>query len=110
MARHATPKSLFIWMNGEPVGKWSYRTNHPQQLTYADQWLASPRARPLSLSMPLGPVGTVYRGPLVERYFDNLLQTARPFASAFAGASLRNRIKLTIYLRKSAATVSAQFN
>jgi serine/threonine-protein kinase HipA len=77
VARPATPKSLFIWMNGEPVGEWSYRTNHPQQLTYANQWLASPRARPLSLSMPLGPVGTVYRGPLVERYFDNLLPDSK---------------------------------
>ncbi len=78
MARRSNPKSLFIWMNGELVGEWSYRANHPQQLRYADQWLASPRARPLSLSMPLGPVGTVYQGPLVERYFENLLPDSRP--------------------------------
>jgi serine/threonine-protein kinase HipA len=75
--RPSAPKSLFIWMNGELVGEWSHRASHPQQLTYADQWPASPRARPLSLSMPLGPVGTVYRGPLVERYFENLLPDSK---------------------------------
>lgn len=73
MARPASPKSLFIWMNGDLVGEWSYRANHPQRLAYAEDWLASPRARPLSLSMPLGPAGAVYQGPLVERYFENLL-------------------------------------
>ncbi len=60
-------------MNGELVGEWTYGAKHPQQLRYADQWLASPRARPLSLSMPLGAVGIVYQGRLVERYFENLL-------------------------------------
>src|SRR5271165_6965752 len=64
-------------MNGELVGEWSYRTNRPQQLKYAARWLASPRARPLSLSMPLGPVGTDYQGALVERYFENLLPDSK---------------------------------
>jgi len=77
VARPSTAKSLFIWMNGELVGEWSYRTNRPQQLKYAARWLASPRARPLSLSMPLGPVGTDYQGALVERYFENLLPDSK---------------------------------
>ena len=65
-------------MNGELVGQWSHAANRPHQLTYADQWLASPRARPPSLSMlPLGPVGTVYRGALAERYFENLLPDSK---------------------------------
>jgi serine/threonine-protein kinase HipA len=77
VTRPSSPKSLFIWMNGELVGQWSHRANRPHQLTYADRWLASSRARPLSLSMPLGPVGTVYRGALVERYFENLLPDSK---------------------------------
>jgi serine/threonine-protein kinase HipA len=77
VARPTHPKSLFIWMNGELVGTWSHRANRPQQLTYANQWLASTRARPLSLSMPLGPIGTIYRGSLVERYFENLLPDSK---------------------------------
>ncbi len=95
MTRPSSPKSLFIWMNGELVGEWSHRANRPQQLTYANQWLASSRARPLSLSMPLGPVGTVYRGSLVERYFENLLPDSKtirqPFGSDYGRDSLRNQ-------------------
>ena len=33
--------------------------------------------RPISLSMPLGPEGTTYRGPAVTQFFDNLLPDSR---------------------------------
>ncbi len=77
MARKRKLKSLFVWMNGELVGEWRFATNQPQELHYADAWLESPRARPLSLSMPLGTAGTTYRGALVEHYFENLLPDSK---------------------------------
>ncbi len=77
MARAAKVHSLFLWMNGERVGEWTARANHPQTLTYAEQWLASPLSRPVSLSMPLGAPGTRYQGALVERFFENLLPDSR---------------------------------
>ncbi len=43
-------------------------------LRYEDTWLASPAARPLSLSLPLPLVGNEpLRGKRVEHFFDNLL-------------------------------------
>ncbi len=77
MARPVTPHTLTVWMNDELVGHWSAPPREPQQFTYADAWLHSKLARPISHSMPLGPPGTVYRGPTVEHYFDNLLPDNR---------------------------------
>jgi len=63
--------SLAIWMNGELVGNWSVdRGSH--RLTYDKTWLASPRRRSLSLSLPITPALEI-RGPVVANYFDNLL-------------------------------------
>ncbi len=63
--------SLAIWMNGELVGTWSvYRGSH--RLTYDKTWLASPRRRSLSLSLPITSALEI-RGPVVANYFDNLL-------------------------------------
>jgi len=59
-------------MNGEYVGEWINRAGKPQEFVYARDWLASPSARPLSLSMPLTE-GAGYKGSVVERYFENLL-------------------------------------
>ena len=63
--------SLAIWMNGELVGTWSVdRGSH--RLTYDKTWLASPRRRSLSLSLPITSALEI-RGPVVANYFDNLL-------------------------------------
>ncbi len=63
--------SLTIWMNGELVGTWSVdRGSH--RLTYDKTWLASPRRRSLSLSLPITSALEI-RGPVVANYFDNLL-------------------------------------
>jgi serine/threonine-protein kinase HipA len=59
-------------MNGEYVGEWINRASRPQEFVYAREWPASRSARPLSLSMPLME-GAAYKGPVVERYFENLL-------------------------------------
>ena len=62
---------LSIWMNGERVGTWSHRQNQ-HSLSYSPTWLTSPRARSLSLSMPLA-ANPVITGAKVAHYFDNLL-------------------------------------
>jgi serine/threonine-protein kinase HipA len=77
MARPATSHTLSIWMNGLRVGRWTAAPRQPQQFSYADEWLQSRVARPISLSLPLGPSATIYRGATVENYFDNLLPDNR---------------------------------
>ncbi len=80
-------------MNGERVATWTMPSRGPQELTYAEAWLESD-ARPLSLSMPTGPVGTAYRGDIVERYFENLLPDGR---------AMRERIRLRFGARSSSS-------
>lgn len=64
-------------MNGELVGHWTAAPRQPHQFSYADQWLQSEAVRPISVSLPLGPSGTIHRGQAVEHYFDNLLPDSR---------------------------------
>ena len=63
-------------MNGERVGVWATRPSGPEEFHYAQEWLASEGARPISLSMPLRP--TAYKGEVVSAYFDNLLPDSKP--------------------------------
>lgn len=72
MPRPSKSRTLHAWMNGEYVGEWVNPASRPQEFVYAGEWLASRSARPLSLSMPLTE-GAAYKGPVVERYFENLL-------------------------------------
>jgi serine/threonine-protein kinase HipA len=81
-------------MNGERIATWKMPSHAPQELAYAEEWLRSPDPRPLSLSMPTGPVGTLYRGAVVERYFDNLLPDSR---------DIRERIRQRFAAKSSAA-------
>ena len=63
--------ALALWMNGERVGTWTVdRGSH--RLRYDSQWLASPRRRSLSLSLPITSSLEI-SGPVVAHYFDNLL-------------------------------------
>ena len=63
--------ALNAWMNGELVGTWTVeRSTHA--FTYATSWIASPKARSLSLSLPITASRQV-RGEAVAHYFDNLL-------------------------------------
>lgn len=73
MGRPSHSRALGLWMNGERVGEWRLPTRGPMELVYADTWLNSPAARPLSLSllMPFEPVPL--RTAAVAAYFDNLL-------------------------------------
>lgn len=68
----AAASELWVWMNGEPVGRWQRTRSGGHRFVYEAAWLASPRARPLSLSLPITPDRTV-AGPAVAQFFDNLL-------------------------------------
>lgn len=59
-------------MNGELVGDWTTVRSGTPIFRYAESWVKSPRARALSLSLPLTADREV-RGPAVDHYFDNLL-------------------------------------
>ncbi len=72
MGRRSKTRELSVWMNGELVGEWRLPTRGGQEFAYADSWLSSRVARPLSLSMPLRPGSEPYRDE-VPVYFDNLL-------------------------------------
>ena len=70
-------------MNGERVGTWRAGGGR-DELRYAQTWLESPNARPISLKFPLRPGATPYSGPEVHRYFDNLLPDAKPIRERVA--------------------------
>jgi serine/threonine-protein kinase HipA len=65
--------ALTVWMNGEHVGRWFSNSQGTQIFEYAETWLASPRSRPLSLSLPILPGNEPHRGHRVADWFDNLL-------------------------------------
>lgn len=77
MPRPSKTRRLVVWMNGEAVGTWMLGSHGQHAFAYHDAWMASPRARPLSLSMPLRPADVLYRGEVVEAFFDNLLPDSR---------------------------------
>ncbi|MGC4077838.1 MAG: type II toxin-antitoxin system HipA family toxin [Rubrivivax sp.] len=68
----ADARELWVWMNGEHVAVWQRPRTGGHRLSYESTWLASPRARPLSLSLPFTPDRAV-AGPVVGHFFDNLL-------------------------------------
>lgn len=59
-------------MNGEMVGEWATLRGGTPIFRYAQSWVESPRARALSLSLPVT-ADLELRGAPVENYFDNLL-------------------------------------
>ena len=69
----AAARALQVWMNGEHVGTWLHPRGGNHSFTYAPSWLASPRVRALSLSLPITPGIAEVRGQPVQSYFENLL-------------------------------------
>ncbi|HSV61179.1 MAG TPA: type II toxin-antitoxin system HipA family toxin [Variovorax sp.] len=69
---------LAVWMNGQRVGLWTWSRRGIPALRYDTNWLQSPHARALSLSLPLPAAGGDLSGVQVENYFDNLLPDSRP--------------------------------
>src|SRR5580704_5088395 len=75
MGRRRKSRALAVWMNGERVGDWRLAAAG-QEFRYAETWLSSGAARPISLSLPLRPSQEPYRDG-VETLFDNLLPDNR---------------------------------
>src|SRR5258708_21670498 len=59
-------------MNGEFVGEWPTSRHGGPLFHYADAWAQAPRARALSVSLPIT-ADLVVRGDVVDYFFDNLL-------------------------------------
>jgi serine/threonine-protein kinase HipA len=60
-------------MNGELVGVWQLSRHGVPEFHYDPDWLRSPHARPLSLSLPILPENPPHRGEYVAAWFENLL-------------------------------------
>jgi serine/threonine-protein kinase HipA len=75
-------QNLGVWMNGLRVGALIKDVAGALAFGYAPGWLATPGARPVSLSMPLR--HQPHRGEVVYNFFDNLLPDNK---------QIRNRIQ-----------------
>ncbi|HEQ60743.1 MAG TPA: type II toxin-antitoxin system HipA family toxin [Firmicutes bacterium] len=82
MGRKRIAAELYIFMNGRKVGRLLRDAAGRLELSYAEEWLRSEDARPLSLSLPLS--RPKHSGEVVENFFDNLLPDSQP---------IRNRIQ-----------------
>lgn len=91
MPRRSKSRNLAVWMNGDKVGMWSINAQGRHEFRYEQAWINTRGARPISISMPLQPPNSPYRGPLVESYFENLLPDSidirRRIQSRFGTAS-----------------------
>ncbi len=72
-------------MNGEMVGTWSRTAADVEVLAYAESWISSPRARPLSLTLPFLPGNEDHRGAHVGSWFENLLPDSSDMLKRIAG-------------------------
>ncbi len=64
-------QTLGVWMNSLQVGALTKASTGELAFRYLPEWLATPGARPISLSMPLR--HQPHKGDMVFNYFDNLL-------------------------------------
>jgi len=83
--------SLNVWLNGDLVGVWNTGRGGTPVFRYTEEWAHSPRARALSLSLPITETLEV-RGAVVNNYFDNLLPD---------NADIRRRIRDRFGLRST---------
>lgn len=75
MVKTKASGTLHVLMNGHLVGFWYQSSTGATTFQYAEEWLATPGARPLSLSLPLR--STMYEGQQVYNFFDNLLPDSK---------------------------------
>lgn len=94
MARPSKTRRLDVLMNGELVGHWTLASRGRHEFRYAADWLNSPAARPISLSMPLQPPDSPYNDERVEAFFDNLLPDS---------SDIRRRVQSRFGTRSTAA-------
>lgn len=79
MGRPRLTADLHLYMNGQKVGNLTRTSTGQLRFEYHDTWLQSEARRPISLSMPLSQ--KIYRGDVVESFFDNLLPDSQPIRS-----------------------------
>lgn len=73
MGRRSHSRTLTLWANGELVGRWTLTARGDMELHYDASWMASPRGRPISLSLPFSLHNEPLTGPHVAHYFEGLL-------------------------------------
>ena len=73
MGRRSRTQTLTLWANGELVGRWTLTARGDMELHYDASWMASPRGRPISLSLPFSLHNEPLTGPHVAHYFEGLL-------------------------------------
>ena len=73
MGRRSHSQTLNLWANGEYVGRWTVNAAGNSELQYDAGWCASPRGRPISLSLPFNLHNEPLKGARVSHYFDGLL-------------------------------------
>lgn len=73
MGRRSHSRALNVWANGLLVGQWRIPARGPMEFQYDPDWIVSPEARPLSLSLPMSLDNLPIKGEVVGYYFDNLL-------------------------------------
>lgn len=73
MGRRSHSQTLTLWANGELVGRWTLTARGDMELHYDAGWMASPRGRPISLSLPFSLHNEPLTGPHVAHYFEGLL-------------------------------------
>jgi serine/threonine-protein kinase HipA len=73
MGRRSHSQTLNLWANGEYVGRWTVNAAGNSELQYDAAWCASPRGRPISLSLPFNLHNEPLKGVRVSHYFDGLL-------------------------------------
>ncbi len=91
--------TLTTWMNNVRVGTLTRQANGAHSFRYDEEWLRSPRARPLSLSLPLQ-YGNI-TADAVYHYFDNLLPDSPQVRDGSSGAIRRARSSRSICWPKS---------
>jgi len=73
MGRRSHSQTLTLWANGDLVGRWTVTARGSMELQYDPRWLASPRGRPISLSLPFNFNNEPLKGERVAHYFEGLL-------------------------------------
>jgi serine/threonine-protein kinase HipA len=81
---------LHVLMNGRLIGALNQTHTGAMTFQYAQEWLETPGARPLSLSLPLR--SAAYEGVQVYNFFDNLLPDSK---------AIRDRIQVKFQARTS---------
>jgi serine/threonine-protein kinase HipA len=74
--RPRSQRTLAVWTNGHPVGRWSVGSQGGHSLSYERDWVESAQGRPLSLSLPFVAGAKPQRGAKVQSFFDHLLPAA----------------------------------